>query len=257
MTAEDLTTIIPKKITAKWLENDDFQSDFVLLKKWTPFEAACLIYGLAPGPIAHGVAIVGRVIDFDHDELGIPDPSEDLDTAELIKLSNIIYRNFDNKEINSNEIIEWAVEKLLLSKKSYFARRLQRTSYIPEKDSNTDLSEQLSEAIKRAEDAETRNKALEAELDRKIKNTGKHHAEKRIEILSAVLSEVCANVTWDGFIKNGRLIAERFVSHFETVRDAHGLPSYDEQGYGTETIVRLIRKSQKLSHPEEVIGTDM
>lgn len=244
MTIIDATKTIPTKVIGYWLEDDDFLTDFALLNTWSPFEAACLINNLKPGPIIHGVANVGRILDVDLSTYSVPDPQQDLNWTKLISFTKIIARNFDKQpQISAPEVIQWAVDQALLDGRSYLASRMLSPKVSV--DPNQDSALQLADAIGRAEAAENLCAKLQAELDRKPKDTGKHHAERRFKILSAVFAEVCTNTQWEPYIVNGRLVAERFAQYLDQHRDAHDLPSSEEHGYGFNNITDTILAAQK------------
>ncbi len=244
MTIVDPIKIIPTKVVGYWLEDDDFLSEFALLSSWSPFEAACLINNLKPGPIVQGVAKVGRILNMDLSTYDLPDPQEGLNWNRLINLTKIIVRNFDKQlPINTPAVVQWAVDQALLDSRSYLASRILSPHITT--DTSLDITHQLAEAIGRAEAAENLTAKLQAELDRKLKDTGKHHAERRFKILSAVLTEVCMNTRWEPYLENGRIVAERFAQHLDQHRDAHDLPSAEEHGYGFNNIVDTILAAQK------------
>lgn len=244
MTIVDSAKTIPTKIIGYWLEDDDFLTDFALLSSWSPFEAACLINNVKPGPIVNGVAKVGRILNIDLSTYDVPDPQEGLNWNKLINFTKIIVRNFDKQlPINATAVIQWAVDQALLDSRSYLASRILSPRFSI--DRNQDITRQLAEAIKRAEAAESLIAKLQAELDRKHKATGQHHAEKRFKILSAILAEVCMNTQWAPYLVNGRLVAERFAQHLDQHRDAHDLPSAEAHGYSFNNITDTILAAQK------------
>jgi hypothetical protein len=226
-------TIIPEEIVAYWLENNDFLHEFALLKRWSPFEAACLLKNYKPAPIVRGVAKVGRVIEIDHSEYDIENPNDNFSPAEISTLTRTIFLNFDKKtEIDCVEIVQWAVDNFLINEKSFLVSRFLKTSDAPSRD---DLLEQLSILQERLDEAEKLNSELQLKLTKKEKNTGKHHAEARFKILSAVLNEVCIHTTWEPIISKTRIVAAKMAKHLDQIRDVYDLPlptdDDDEYGY--------------------------
>lgn len=245
MTTED-RTIIPEEIVAYWLEDNGFLHEFALLNRWSPFEAACLLKNYNPSPIVRGVAKVGRVIEMDHSEYDIENPNDKFSADEIRKLTRTIFLNFDKRsEIDSAEIVQWAVDNFLINEKSFLASRLLKTSDAPSRD---DLLEQLSILQERLDEAEKLNNELQLKLAKKEKNTGKHHAEVRFNILSAVLNEVCVNTTWDPFISKNRLVANKMAKHLDQFRDSNNLPmptdDDDQFGYSMSNITNTILLAQ-------------
>jgi hypothetical protein len=243
--------LIPKSITGYWLENEDFLSDYVLLKNWSPFEAACLINGIKPGAIVNGVTKVGIVPE----ELNRYDenPQKWIPKSELINLTKIILRNNDKKiSISAKKLVEWAVETRQLHSKSYLAQILTvnpNKNFDPPTDISPiegDIQQQLNEANLKVKSAQSRIELLQTELiqaKKNLKMTGKNHKENRLTILGAALNELALVCSNEQFTKNGRLVATQISSHLDEHRDLYNIPN--THGFSYENILATIRDSIK------------
>lgn len=239
--------LIPKSIIGYWLENEDFLSDYVLMKSWTPFEAACLIRGINPGDIAKGVARVGLVPTTinQYDE----NPQAWTDVSTLITLTGIILRNNDNlSSIPSDNIVKWAVETGQLHSKSYLAKILivypnkNLDHPIDPNPVESDLQHQINEANCKVKSAERQIDLLRTELTQAKKNskmTGKFHNENRLVILGAALNEIAAECPNELFTTNGRLVSVKLATHLSNNRDLYNIPH--KYGFSYENILASIR----------------
>lgn len=179
--------------------------------RWSPFEAACHLWGLISGEIdaSTGTATVIWPAD-------APDPdghfSDWLDPSrnpagELLELTRIIARNAN--EIGEHclaprEIVAWAIGHKIVGPRSELARHFG----LNQEDANLDPQSATRDQLVVPDDGAERLKAeldaavgeierLKAELveqRRKAKDTGKHHAELRARCFAAALHRLAHEV---------------------------------------------------------------
>jgi|SRR5665647_955359 len=247
MTGPCPSELIPKTILGYWIVNDDYLYEYSLHDRWSPFEAACLIFNMKPGVISGGEVWIGREPDPSSEEDFDKDAQEGLDPETLIKIANIILGNNNNQaKVPAADIVHWAVTNNLLSPSSYLAKKLlplfklqHETSLTTSvATSTTECESKLAEALNKAETAEALHESCCADLERPKKKTGKHHADNREKMLGAAIAEIALNRSSDKFFKGGDLNASRLAEHINDQRHKYNLP--ETHGFSTETIKKAI-----------------
>jgi hypothetical protein len=225
-----------KRIKFYLVESDDFFHDFAIRHTWTPFEAACLICGMKPGPVVDGKVLVG-VVSSELVCQQVLDEFKAVDAVAAIRLLTLarsVRQKWLPKDPVATEVIEWAVGKGLVWDTPFVRMVLGR---VPE-------AAHLQE-IERLHQRITTLEAAKSEAD---DGRGKHHEEKRMAILGAAIQELAKNLTVqqdkiDGLFRADRVNSSALANHLHEHRRAIGLPEENIQGYGYRAIADALRKS--------------
>jgi hypothetical protein len=225
-----------KRIKFHLVESDDFFHDFAIRHTWTPFEAACLIYGMKPGSVVDGQVLVGVVSDepicqqsFDEFE------QVNVKTAiRILDLANSIKQKWFPGNPVATEVIEWALGKGLVCNTPFV---LSVIGKVPE-----------AAHLRQIEILNLRIAKLEAARSSADDGRGKHHEEKRMAILGAAIQELANNLSEpndkiDGLFRADQVNASALARHLDEHRGPIGLPDDNAQGYTYRAIEVTLRWS--------------
>jgi hypothetical protein len=230
------TQYLPASIRFYPLETDDEFRKFALLDNWTPFQAACLIYGLFPKRLIDGLAEVGVVIDCPLCNQVIDDfaSQNDLLCAEVIALTKIILSNHRSNSVNAKKIMEWAIAHKLVEPQSFIVSMLLGSP-------GTLVSIDEFEAL------QAENSRLREQLDSASDGRGEHHQEKRLAILGFAINALAIkdSRSEDGVPKliNGdkKVNASALAKYLNDFRLALRMPEETVTGFGFRNVETSIR----------------
>ena len=219
------------------------------LDRWSPFVTACVLVGLLPDNINHGLEEVEAVweIDPDDEEASLEHFERDVDYRQSIReLTIVIANNAANSgesDVSPSEIIAWAIETLTISPKDEVARIFEHrrlcgaamdthgtSSLIPES-----IIENTAQALRQREEISVL--VIEnAALKKKVKNTGKYFAEQKVKILAAGL-HCLAKHYGDCVDANGRVVAAKLAGQVDDKRTWYG---FGDEADDTQPVAKTI-----------------
>lgn len=240
-TPKSTSSGVPDRIQFRLIESDDFLDRFAVRHEWTPFEAACLVFGMEPGQIVDGTAVVGVTSNFALDQESVDKfETTDHDTAaSVLNLTESIQQRWSGATPTGQAIIEWAVNKGLIGNTPFVHQVL---GIVP----NAEHLDEIGRLHDRIEE-------LETQLAKQSNNQGKHHQEKRLAVLGAAIKELALNLGDQpdkiaGLVRGDTVSATALANHLHLHRREIGVPSEDTVGFAYSGLEDTIRSALKAAN---------
>lgn len=235
----------------------------MLLDRWSPFVAACVLMGLTPAEIDHDLGDVEAVWEIDpgNKDAALELYEHDRDySQELRKLTEVIAINAakrGDQDVSSSEIVAWALKTHTISSDSKVARAFDRDRFeeiyvtaVKGGITSEDVVqlEELADSLRQANEEIGRLISERDELSKKAKNTGKHYIEQRAQILAAALHCLARNRE-DCSDKKGKVTGAGLAKQVDDKRAWYGFV-YDatDSSPTLETISDHVTKALSEAH---------